>query len=1513
MQKGIVGHACVSPAVRVSIHHPFSIMASQPGASNYRGTRRRICRAIHGIFHSLSRSRSSGPPNPTSPSAYPNPSPEQILQNASTSGFRESAADTYNPLQVSSVLTLDNRSPDYTSLAFPSDSRDDGDIEAARGHVQMVPTPLDTDFTNPKGSHQDEPPSMGSQNEPSAPNMSTFSESRAVNRIQIALQFVCESTKMFPPLLVASSSLISCLGFLEAAAKIHKEYEDIATELELITALLMQQMEQSQSFRMSSCIANVSNLIEKQTKIIREKHNRKLAGRLIEVQVDQQDLIICYRRIEALFRQLQANIQLSMWDSISEHLTNARLDSLVPAKLATYDSTLSTEINRCFCTAGTRSSVLSKLDSWSLDHLAPNLYWMNGMPGTGKTTIAASFSRTLENQKQLAASFFCTIASPECRQVKRIIPSIAYQLARYSTPFKRTLCEILGSDPDLTSKNISKQFERLLKEPLGKAKAAIPDNLVVVIDALDECDDKNGIELLLDMIFKHTKEIPLKFFITSRPKPDIYNKMLSHLPDAQATLHLHNIENSLVQADIETYLKSELFYISPTEEQIGALVQRSGNLFIYAATLIRYIRLGKRSSNPQKRLRSALEMISKPNSMHLEIDSLYLSVLESVFDEEGLDEEEVEDLRLVLQTVLCAQEPISTRTLCTLSGLDDYERVSFALQSLRSVIHFSEITKLISTLHASFPDFMFDKVRSGRFFCDIAHHNELLVQHCFETMKNDLRFNICNLESSFIPDQLVDDIKTRIKRYISPELYYACSYWGEHLRYTTRTVQCNKLQDMLAEFLSTRLLFWMEVMNLNQVMPMGPEILLKAILWLRQGGRTLSELDWFAEDSRNFVNSFAANPVSQSTPHIYVSMLPFCPKSTFVSQHYWGRMKGLIDTKGSGMQYREAAALATWKLRSGVHSVAYSPEGTRVAFGCENGSIGVRNVYDGFLIVGPIEGHTGCVTSIDFSPDGMRVVSGSKDSTIRIWNAQDGTPATEPITCNSRGVNSVAFSADGTLIVAGYYNHCIEVWSVCTPTPVSIAGPLIGHTGAIRSVAFSPYEDRVVSGSNDHTVRIWDIDKSKGAYTTKTIEGHAGSVESVTFSSDGKRVASGSEDRTIRIWDVLDGTSVIRPIEGHSGRVTSVSFSPDDTRIASCSCDQAIRVWNVGQGTLVDGLFEGHTGYIFCVKFSPDGTRMVSSSEDCTIRLWNISETGLTIPPSAGHTHRINSVAISPDNSRIATASHDCTISIWDVRGDKVIQTIREGHNSTIWSVAFSSDSRHVASGSSDQTVRIWDVYDKSYSRVFEGHEGVVYAVSFSPDGKNVVSGSSDCTIRFWDALNGRTVLDPIRGHNAGVTSVALSPDGLLIVSGSSDSTIRVWGAKDGKLIWGPLLGHEDAVTSVMFSPDSQEFVSASRDCTTRLWSAHDGNPLRGPFEGHTNCVTSAVFSPDGTFIATASDDCTAKIWTIDGTRIRTFYGHTDSVRSVAFSPDGSQIASASWDQYIRLWNTSQLLKYTAK
>lgn len=456
---------------------------------------------------------------------------------------------------------------------------------------------------------------------------------------------------------------------------------------------------------------------------------------------------------------------------------------------------------------------------------------MDGMAGTGKTTIACSFSQRLEEQKQLAASFFCSRTSPECRMVGRIVPTIAYQLARYSIPYQGALCEVLGNDPDIGSTNVPKQFERLLVEPLLKVKSALPENLVVVIDALDECEDRSGVQRLLDLLFQYAGGLPLKFFVTSRPEPEIYRKMVFQAPDSRTVLHLHEIEKSLVQADIALYLKEELRrFMSPTSDQIEKLSERSGNLFIYAATLVRHVQLGERLGDYEKRLDSLLAAVPRSMKQYAQLDGLYTTVLKSALNDGDLDEEGVEDVRAVLQTVICAQEPVDLETLAALAGLDNAQRARSALQPLRSVLHLSENNGLVSTLHASFPDFMFSQDRSGPFFCEIEIHSCMLTRQCFAIMRDQLRFNICNLESSFIIDKEVDELQGRISQCISSPLFYTCRYWADHL-YSCKPSET--LESTLGEFLSNRLLFWMEVLNLKGVMNIGMGVLLKSKQWLK--------------------------------------------------------------------------------------------------------------------------------------------------------------------------------------------------------------------------------------------------------------------------------------------------------------------------------------------------------------------------------------------------------------------------------------------------------------------------------------------------------------------------------------------------------------------------------------------------------------------------------------------------------------------------------------------------------
>ncbi|KAB5591736.1 hypothetical protein CTheo_4805 [Ceratobasidium theobromae] len=1326
-------------------------------------------------------------------------------------------------------------------------------------------------------------------------------------RLKPALQALHKSAIVFPPLQSTINDLISCLGVLEAATENQAEYDTLVSELKTLAELLAQHMETSQSFQTSASLEHITLLIKKEVNSIQDKQTRSTGRQLLDAIVDENYLVGHLRRIESLFRQLQANTTMSAWSVANAHLVDTRLKDLNPARLARYDTELSKGMTRRTCTENTRVAVLSDLDDWSRDQSAADMYWMNGMAGTGKTTIACSFSRRLYERNQLAASFFCSRTFPECRTVGRIVPTIAYQLARYSIPYQGALCEILGNDPDIGTTNIPTQFERLLVKPLTKVEGAIPENLVVVIDALDECEDKDGVQRLLDLLFQYAGALPLKCFVTSRPEPEIYRIMISRAPHSQTTLHLHEIETSLVQADIALYLTEELGrFMSPSIDQIERLSQQSGGLFIYAATLVRHVQLGNRRGDYQKRLGSLLTTTPRSMRQYAQLDELYATVLQSALDGDDLGDEGSDDVKTVLQTVVCVQEPVDLETLTALAGLEDSEQVDSALQPLRSVLHVSGTNGLISTLHASFPDFMFDQERSGSFFCDREVLSQILARQCFTIMQSQLRFNICNLESSFVADKDVDNLQDRVVRCVSHPLFYACLYWTDHL------CLCKSSEELksLGEFLTIRLLFWMEVLNLKGVIGIGVEMLAKAIQWL-QVGKTSNEviqLIKLAEGARSLVTTFAGNPISQSTPHIYTSLLPFCPKSNGISEHYRKRTHGLIEAKGTGVDRWDMMPLANWKTGlSLICSMAYSPDGSRVVYGCEDGTIGIRSAYDGSLLVGPVEAHDGYAWGVAFSPNGTQVASCGEDCTIRLWDVRNGAAIGEPFRGHSGDVTSISFAPDGRRIASGSRDRTIRIWGIPNGTLLPIS--FEGHTGGVWAVAFSPDGTRIVSGSADCTIRVWS--STDGALVARPFTGHTDRVRSVAFSPDNTRVVSGAYDRTVRLWAANSGAPITGPLEGHTNWVMSVAFSPDGSHVASGSRDSTIRMWDFSRETSTSTILEGHTNTVTSIAFSLDGTRIISGSADCTIRMWSALATAPTFSSPRGHTGWVLSVAFSPDGLHIASGSYDHTVRLWDAQTGTSIDSPFRGHTEAVRSVAFSPNSTLIASSSFDRTIRLWSLHDKALiSKPFKGHTDLVRSIAFSPDGTRLVSGSTDNTIRVWSIPDGDLVIGPLSDHTDQVTSVMFSPDGTHIFSGSFDCTIRVWNTSNGTPTADPFKGHNQGIWSISASPIGTLIASGSADHTVRLWNPDDGTPATPPLLGHTAAVYSVAFSPDGTHVISGSEDRTIRLWNSgDGTPIDSpFEGHTSPICSVIFSPDGACAISGSDDCTIRFWNTHDIL-----
>ncbi|KAG8976292.1 hypothetical protein FRC05_004208 [Tulasnella sp. 425] len=1016
------------------------------------------------------------------------------------------------------------------------------------------------------------------------------------------------------------------------------------------------------------------------------------------------------RGLEAVTNEIRRTEAANI-DTQEKQMSMAQLQLLrdLPRAQARYDSQSRSADRGCF--EGTRTNILRDINNWinNKDPKTPPIFWLCGLAGIGKSTIAHTIAAEEDERHRLGASFFFCRDQAERRDPSLVFPSIAYQLSLVDPELKKLLAEALEKDPDVGMAVMRKQFRKLITEPLiawNKSERTI----VVVMDALDECSPESGAEEILVRWASELRKIPvpLKLLITSRPELHIRSTFQSQsLRLTSQPYILHDIEKSVVQDDIERFLRYRLVEIAedhdmptpwPTERELKELVRRADILFIFAATAIKFIASGRRR-DPQARLDLLLnEETGNRGSTYREVDALYTQVLWQAIRQYE-EEEDVENtqqvLRAVLEAIVILQDTLSTKSLAALLSLE-LQIVQQALMHLHSVLVVPESPEdPVRTIHPSFPEFLIHPSRcpDPRFRIDAEESHTRLAEICISALVG-LKHDPCGVGDPWLHNRQIPNLESRLQVALPQHIRYSCRHFASHL--LRASSKSKALLQFVEQFCDKHLLVWIETLSLLDELPSAIKSLRIVRDWYKTTASPNQKVIELLNDAQRVVLR-SAEEIGERSGYLYVTALPFSPPCA-LKTHYAAALPP--DYLLRGQPSRWDPCYFTLETCATLGPLAYSYQGDRMVVGDSHSAVRIFNSLTG-REMDTLWGHQAEVLSVAFSQDGHRVASVDSDSTGIIWDTTTG----------------------------------------------SKLATLEGHAASIKFVVFTPDDNTVVTASEDGTLRTWDSSTGK-ALACRSSRSHA--IRAGALSNDGYTVAT-LANAAIGIWNLRDNDSA-KMMNTQSEKYTAVAFLHDNVRLVSGCSSKVVQLWDYQTKTLLQSF--GVNCAVNSIAISRSGAVMALPRDKGGLQLWD-TNTWSAVGMLKGPSNAVQFLSFSPDGSTLASAMDDGTIRLWDssnVDSDAHAPAHADTNPSYSYLTAAANGSYAVGLAGDDRfscrSLKLWDLRTPNSPRTASFVEPACSVVCSSDGSKFAlmhICGSQDNPLRLlsvWDSASLRQLFE---------------------------------------------------------------------------------------------------------------------------------------------------------------------------
>jgi hypothetical protein len=503
------------------------------------------------------------------------------------------------------------------------------------------------------------------------------------------------------------------------------------------------------------------------------------------------------------------------------------------------------------CLKGTRFVILEDILNWYMGRdSTPPIYWLKGDSGSGKSAIMYTSCQAFANKSLLGASFFFSRDQESRSKIDFVFTTLAHRLSFTFPQLRSHIAQALQDTTLLASLSLRRHLRELILIPIRREARSLTSPIVIIIDALDECEGaliENPIAQFIDILASELEALddilPLKFLVTSRPHDHLLRAFArNQVKQRTNVLYLRDVEPSIQENDLRLFIETRLrdlaaqYQVSdgienwPSHNDVSDVLGFSGGLFISAATLLRMMEFKGEDANWDPR--RVLSRIRRSNSFG--IDEVYREVLRTAARRHKTEKEK-DDLRFLLAFIVLSFDRLAARDIDALLGIQSQKFIP----ALRSVIY-APGGGLLRAEHASFHDFMIDSNRCTS--TPVSHVDQTtyhlkLAKVCLKKL-GTLKYDLLDLDSlgGRSPTEIMnEDVTTDIES-IPKDLRYAVKYWSTHvarvLSYSPSAMD-EEVFTLIDAFVESHIIHWVEALSYLGYLSQGIAHLIDVINMLK--------------------------------------------------------------------------------------------------------------------------------------------------------------------------------------------------------------------------------------------------------------------------------------------------------------------------------------------------------------------------------------------------------------------------------------------------------------------------------------------------------------------------------------------------------------------------------------------------------------------------------------------------------------------------------------------------------